>query len=172
MNQKRVPDLLAAVDTLRALTVDAASGLPEELFLYVSSITPLVNVDLLITDGQGRTLLTWRDDSYHKAGWHVPGGIIRFKETFIDRVHAVARIELGATVQASAAPLAINQVIHPTRSVRGHFVSLLFRCHLTSALDERRQFTPAVPLPGQWCWHAAPPENLLGGQNMYRPFFG
>lgn len=98
MNQKRATDLPAAVDKLGALTVDAASGLPEELFLYVSSITPQANVGLLIKDDGGRTLLTWCDDSTHETGWYVPGGIIRFKETFIDRVHAVARIERGATV--------------------------------------------------------------------------
>ena len=38
-------------------TVEA--GLPEELFLFVSRVTPLVNVDLLIQDDQKHTLLTW-----------------------------------------------------------------------------------------------------------------
>lgn len=172
MNQNRATELPTVIDKLRALTVDAASGLPEELFLYVSSITPLVNVDLLVKDDLGRTLLTWRDDSYFEPGWHVPGGIIRFKETFMARIHAVARIELGATVKASASPLAINQVVHPSRSVRGHFVSLLFRCQLTSPPDEGRQFTSGCPLPGQWYWHDVPPDNLLAVQKMYRPFFG
>ena len=172
VNQKRATEISTVVDKLRALTVDAASGLPEELFLYVSSITPLVNVDLLIKDGRGRTLLTWRDDSYYEPGWHVPGGIIRFKETFMDRIHAVAKIELGATVRAEMSPLAINQVIRPSRSVRGHFVALLFKCTLTSAPDERRRFKSGSPLPGQWYWHDAPPHNLLAIQNKYRSFFG
>lgn len=164
--------LSATIDKLRALNVSVATGLPEELFLYVSSITPLVNVDLLIKDDQGRILLTWRNDSYYEPGWHVPGGIIRFKETFIDRIHAVAKIEMGATVKVEASPLAINQVIHPSRSVRGHFVSLLFKCMLTSAPDERRRFNSGTPMPGQWQWHDTPPENLLAVQDVYRPFFG
>ena len=37
-------------------------GLPEEIFLFVSRTTPLVNVDLLIKDENGRTLLSWRDE--------------------------------------------------------------------------------------------------------------
>jgi len=49
-------------------------GLPEELFLYITIITPLINVDLLIKDENGRTLLSLRDERYTGIGWHVPGG--------------------------------------------------------------------------------------------------
>ncbi len=164
-------DISAIVGKLRELKINAAVRLPEELFLYISSITPLVNVDLLIKDDSGRVLLTWRDDSYYEPGWHVMGGIIRFKETFKDRVHAVARIELGATVKSDMVPLAMNQVIHPSRSVRGHFVSLLFKCMLTSLPDEARRFKSGSPLPGQWYWHTTPPPNLISVQEIYRPFF-
>ena len=55
-------------------------GLPQEVFFLVSRLTPMVNVDLLIKDEKGRTLLAWRDDEFVGKGWHVPGGIIRFKE--------------------------------------------------------------------------------------------
>ena len=75
VSELRATDIPSVVSGLRALNVDAAIGLPEELFLYVSSITPLVNVDLLIKDDRGRALLTWRDDSYYGPDWHVPGGI-------------------------------------------------------------------------------------------------
>lgn len=159
------------VEKLGSLKLNATIGLPEELFLYVSSITPLVNVDLLIKDDQGRVLLTWRDDHYYPSCWHVPGGIVRFKETFADRIHAVARIELGTTVKANTVPLAINQVIYPSRAVRGHCIALLFECTLISPPDEKRQFKSGSPMPGQWYWHAAPPSNLLSTHNMYRSFF-
>jgi colanic acid biosynthesis protein WcaH len=165
-------DIHALVAKLRALKVDPTVSLPEELFLYVSSITPLVNVDLLIKDDAGRVLLTWRDDPYFEPGWHIPGGIIRFKETFMDRIQAVSRIELGATVRADTSPLAINQSIRPSRSVRGHLVSFLFKCMLTSPPDDARRFKSEVPLAGQWYWHSVPPPNLLAVQDVYRPFFG
>lgn len=171
MNKGNSDRLSAMVNELKALHSVATGGLPEELFLYVSSITPLVNVDLLIKDDHRRTLLTWRDDSYYEPGWHVPGGIIRFKETFMDRICAVAKIELGVTVQADTSPSAVNQVIHPSRSARGHFISFLFKCTLTSAPDEKRCFRSGHPLPGQWSWHRTPPHNLLAVQNMYAPFF-
>ena len=164
-------DISALVDKLRVLKVDPTVSLPEELFLYVSSITPLVNVDLLIKDDAGQVLLTWRDDPYYEPGWHVPGGIIRFKETFMDRIQAVCRIELGATVRADPSPLIINQAIRADRSARGHFVSLLFKCKLTSPPDEARRFKSGSPLQGQWYWHALPPPNLLTVQEVYQPFF-
>src|SRR6185295_12919473 len=79
---------------LEARAAEVRRDLPEDMFLLVSRLTPLVNVDLLIKDNQNRTLLTWRDDEYYGAGWHIPGGIIRFRETAADRVLAVGRGEL------------------------------------------------------------------------------
>lgn len=44
----------------------------------------MVNVDLLIKNvSSNETLLTWREDEYYGPGWHVPGGIVRFKETIV-----------------------------------------------------------------------------------------
>lgn len=157
------------VQELQALTGDPAQGLPEEVFLYASQITPLVNVDLLIKDEANGVLLTWRDDGHYDAGWHVPGGIIRFRETFSDRIHAVAQQELGASVMHDPAPLAINQVIHPTNIIRGHFISLLFACRLTSPLAEALA-AHVPPAKDQWQWHKTCPKNLIPVHHMYRPY--
>ena len=69
---------------LDSWALDPNGGLPEELFLFVSRLVPMVNVDLFISDDQGRVLLTWRDDEIFGAGWHIPGGMIRYKETAQD----------------------------------------------------------------------------------------
>jgi hypothetical protein len=69
MQQER-KEALAMLDSW---ALDPRSGLPEELFLFVSRLVPMVNVDLFISDDQGRVLLTWRDDEIFGAGWHVPG---------------------------------------------------------------------------------------------------
>ncbi|MFA7317967.1 MAG: NUDIX hydrolase [Sulfuricella sp.] len=154
---------------LQAVTGNPTKGLPEELFLYASQITPLVNVDLLIKDEVNGVLLTWRDDGYYGVGWHVPGGIIGYKETFSDRIHTVARQELGARVVHDHDPIAINQVIHPTKTIRGHFISLLFACRLISPPAK----TLAVldqPQRGQFQWHKTCPDNLISVHNMYRPY--
>jgi colanic acid biosynthesis protein WcaH len=147
-------------------------GLPEELFLFASRITPLVNVDLLIQDDAKRTLLTWRSDRFFGPGWHVPGGVIRHKERAADRIHAVAKLELGATVTFAEAPIAVAESIRPGARDRGHAVSLLYRCRLASPPDPGRRYTPDVPRPDQWLWHERCPENLIHEQRVYARFFG
>ena len=130
----------------------------------------MVNVDLLIKNDRGQTLLTWREDTYYGPAWHIPGGIVRFKETFDKRLYAVARHELGATIEFNPVPLTVQQKIHPQRDVRGHFISILFRCQLTSDLDPTKGFVDGDPQNGQWSWHERAPENLLSVHNSFRPY--
>ena len=47
-----------AVEFLDKQISNPSSGLPEEVFLFVSRLTPMVNVDLLIKDEKRRTLLS------------------------------------------------------------------------------------------------------------------
>ena len=159
------------IDLLESSIGDPSEGLSEDVFLFVSRITPLVNVDLLIKNEQNHTLLTWRDDGYWSPGWHVPGGIIRYKEAVSDRINAVAAGELGAEIEFMKEPLAISEVIHsPSRRVRGHFVSLLYECTLTSSLDDNLRYEEGTPKPGEWAWHSECPENIISVHEMYRKF--
>ncbi|MGJ0484907.1 MAG: NUDIX domain-containing protein [Methylomicrobium sp.] len=167
----REKQLSAAIRQIEDCIEQAEVGLPEEVFLFVSRIIPLVNVDLLIQDNKKRTLLTWRDDRFYGPGWHVPGGIIRYKETCADRIRHVARQELGAEVDTDPSPMFVLQSIAPEKTDRAHAISLLYRCRLKSCLDERQRFTPESPLPGQWQWHAHCPENLIQEQQEYAVFF-
>jgi len=146
-----------------------AAGLPEDVFFYISRTTPLVNVDLLIRDERGRTLLAWRNDQLAGVGWHVPGGIVRFKETLETRVRKVAETELGAAVTIEPHPIALHQLMQPVREIRGHFISLLYRCHLPPGFVPENKGR-AVEDPGYLRWHDRCPENLLGCQEMYRPY--
>lgn len=152
--------------------IDPKSGLPEELFLFVGRVTPLVNVDLLIQDERRRTLLTWRSDRSFGPGWHVPGGIIRYNERATDRILAVAKLELGAAVTFDVAPIMVAESIRPGSRDRGHAVSLLYRCQLAGALDPGRCHTPEAPMPDQWLWHERCPENLIREQQTYAIFMG
>ena len=159
-----------AVDTIDSLIGDPRRGLPEDLFLFASRITPMLNVDLLIKNETNQTLLTWRDDGYCKAGWHIPGGIIRYQEQITERIRAVARTELGVEVAFQPLPLAIKEVILPDRRVRGHFISFLYRCSLTTAPDNRLRYRAGDPLPNQWMWHERCPENIIPVHEIYREY--
>lgn len=158
------------IELLESLIKNPSSGLGKDIFLFVSRITPIINVDLLIKNKQNNTLLTWRDDAYQSPGWHIPGGIIRYKETIADRINAVAKIELGAEIKFKKEFLAINEVVYPLKKNRGHTISLLYECRLTSSLDEELKFKKGVPKPGQWAWHSKCPDNLISVHEMYRRF--
>ncbi len=160
----------APIAELERAIGDPHSGLPEPVFLFISRIAALVNVDLLIKDAAGRTLLTWRDDEHYGPGWHIPGGVIRYKETAADRVRAVAKTELGATVDFEPAPIFVLESISPERN-RGHAISLLYRCRLLTAPDESLRAGPNAPRTGAWLWHASMPADLLTVHRPYAQFF-
>ncbi len=146
-----------------------AEGLPEELFLYISRTTPLINVDLLIKDEKGRTLLSWRDEIYTGKGWHVPGGIIRFKENIKTRIRKVAETEIRAAVSFEAHPVAINQMINPDQDIRGHFISLLYKGFLNSAFVPQNSGLSRND-NGYIAWHDSCPRQLLKYHKVYRKF--
>jgi len=160
-----------ALATLEDWAPMPARGLPEELFRFLSRFVPMINVDLLIKNDTGQTLLTWREDEIYGAGWHIPGGIIRFQETAEDRIHATARAELGASVAFDPTPAAIEQAIARERRERGHFISFLYRCRLRSLPEETQRFLGGQPVAGQWAWHLHCPPDLLPAQAHYRRFF-
>lgn len=149
-------------------------GLGEEWFLTISSLTPMVNVDLLIqrSSSEGKkTLLTWRDDSFYR-GWHVPGGVVRFQEDFVTRVERVALTELGQSVSDVEGPLLVRNIVNPTRTLRGHFVSLLFRAELDGEPDcAREAMSVDSAEPGKWHWFERPPTALIRQHSEYADFF-
>lgn len=163
-------ELAELVRSLESHVPDPRRGLPEAVFRFVTRLTPMVNVDLLVQHPERGTLLTWRDDGDHDRGWHVPGGIIRYKETSVDRIRAVARSELRAEVTFDERPLAVHELISPTLATRGHFISLLFRCSLASPLDEARAFDPQRPGADAWAWHRQAPADLIPVHGIYRPW--
>jgi ADP-ribose pyrophosphatase YjhB (NUDIX family) len=167
---RREDNLAASLDAIQAYVPDPGAGLPEELFLFVSSITPLVNVDLLIQDEAGRTLLTWRQDAFYGPGWHVPGGVIRFQEAAAERIRAVGRQELGVEVEPDPTPVAMHEMIDPGRRSRGHSIALLYCCRLLGPLSETHRASSSTPRPGQWAWHQTCPNNLIAEHHVYRKF--
>ena len=157
-----------AIEHLNKQIPNPSKGLPEEIFLFVSRLTPLVNVDLLIKDEKDRILLSWRDYKYDGTGWHVPGGIVRYKEKLETRIQKVAEKEIGAKVEFDPVPIAINQIIC-NHNTRGHFISLLYKCFLSG------KFIPKnVGLKksdnGYLVWHDFDPINLIKFHEIYRKY--
>jgi len=158
-----------AIAILDKETVNPQAGLPDEVFRFVSRITPLVNVDLLIKDDLGRTLLSWRDDQYSGTGWHLPGGIIRFKEAMETRVKKVMESEIGVEIKFDPNPVAVNQMINKGWDIRGHFISILYSCSLPSTFAPENKGLKETD-PGYLKWHKICPENLLKFHEIYKKY--
>lgn len=116
--------------------IDPSKGLGTDLFLAASCLVPIVNVDLLVYNTKGQFLLTWRDDNHCGTGWHIPGGCIRFKETFEERIRKVAKCELGLSdFTFDKVPLNVFEIIDNDRreidyqNERAHFIALAYKCY-------------------------------------------
>ena len=158
-----------AIKFLEKQVPNPSTGLPDELFYYISKTTPLVNVDLLIKDEKGRILLSWRNDKYCGKGWHVPGGIVRFKETLEERVKKVAETEIGVEVTFDKTPVAINQCILKERDIRGHFISILYICHVPDTFIPKNKGRSRDDA-GYLMWHDSIPSDLIKFHEMYKKY--
>ncbi len=164
---------LQAVERVKCMVGDPSAGLPEEVFELASSIVPMVNVDLFIQNKQGGILMVWRDDSLCGCGWHIPGGIIRFKESIEERLQRTAQNELGTRIKFDPEPMAINQFILP-QDIRGHFISFLYRCYLPDDFPELSVADPEKRYQmGDMYWHSVCPQQWVKGQKeAYGGLFG
>lgn len=156
------------INSLESLIENPRKGLPEEIFIFVSRITPMVNVDLLIKDEKGRTLLSWRDDEYAGKGWHLPGGIIRFKEKLEERLLRVAKKEMGSAIQFDPLPIAINQIMCK-KNARGHFISILYKCFLSGKFAPSNKGLSNKDV-GYLKWHDSCPKNLIKVHKIYKKY--
>lgn len=156
------------------MEIDARDGLPEEIFLAVSTLMPVANIDLLIRDECGRVLLSWRNDPYFEQAWHIPGGCIRFKETMLERVQKTAIEELHTEVIVNPVPLAVRDVIEDRDStkhkIRAHHLAVLYDCRLPEGykIDNGQLGEQDA---GYLKWFDRMPDNLLRLHDCYRDIF-
>ena len=170
-NKKNMENLNKLLLQVSEYVDDPQKGLPEELFLFATEITPMVNVDLLIKDDDGRILLAWRKDRFYEEGWHVPGGIIRLKETFDERVQRVAETEIGCTdIIFNPQPIEVVPIICSEMKQRGHFISFIFECKLPDGFEIKN--TVNENEAGYLKWHGTCPENILKVHEFYRKYWG
>ena len=130
--------------------IDPAEGLGDELFLAVASLTPIVNVD-----------------EQCGAGWHLPGGCVRLKETLEQRLHVCAKSELGTDVLCDMKPVLITENIEPKRDRgRTHFISFLYQC--VPVDKDQLRLLDNQEIKGHLGWFNHIPEHFLPVQDFYR----
>ena len=123
-------------------------GLPKPLFDALCRIVPFVACELIIKSEKG-ILLTWREDKWWR-GWHLPGGLFRYRESFEERIQATAWKELGVSISnyKFLFPLDYSQ------GKRAHCVSLIFLCE-TSMKPKDGKFFKKMP------------KNIIGEHREY-----
>ena len=73
--------------------------LDKETFASVIKNTPLISIDLIVLNGEGKILLGKRVNEPAKAYWFVPGGRVFKDETLDDAFTRTTQTELGIEVQ-------------------------------------------------------------------------
>ena len=153
-------------EEIKKANIDPANGLGEDLFLTVASLTPIVNVDILVVK-DGCVLLSWRDDEQCGSGWHLPGGCVRLKETLEQRLHVCAKKELGTDIICDMKPLLVTENINPKRDKgRTHFISFLYGCVLVD--ENKLLLLDSKEIKGHLGWFNQIPEHFLSVQDFYR----
>lgn len=165
-------DIIDCIETLRKAINNPKNGLPEDIFLFATEITPMVNVDLLVRGSDDRILLAWRNDQWWGQGWHVPGGILRLKETFEERIRLTAIKEFGTEVLWRADPIEIKPIIVDRFKQRGHFITFVYECQIPSNYDISI-FNSSLRIndTGFLKWHSSYPEDMLRCHDFYRKYF-
>lgn len=79
--------------------------LPTQQWLEVIERTPLVSIDLIVTNARNEVLLGWRNNKPAQHCWFVPGGVVRKGETLQQAFESVVRDELGVSTETRSKAL-------------------------------------------------------------------
>lgn len=134
LNQKELKQLTALLKKIDK----PHEGLPQPIFDALCDVVPFVACELIVKNKKG-ILLTWREDKWWK-GWHFPGGLLRYRENFDERIQKVAWDELGVNITGYKFLFPINY----SQGVRGHCVSLVFLCE-TNVASKSGKFFKKMP---------------------------
>lgn len=145
--------------------------LVEKDFFFVVRHAPLVAIDLLVADAQGRVLLGRRRNRPARGSWFVPGGRIHKDESLDAAFRRIVADELGVTgvERGDATPRGVFEHHYPDNfagkpGVTTHYVVLAYAW--TMADNEPGEKSPGQP--GQhsaYCWMA--PAELLGREDVH-----
>ena len=176
MQNNSITELITQLrEQMSRLGISARTGLGTNLFHFVSSLIPIVNVDLVVFNSKGQILLAMRNDPHCGKGWHIPGGCVRFKETIDSRIKKVAQNELNLTdFTYDKEPMKVFEIMwdKDQRSLenddeRAHFITLAYKCNAPDSyiIDNQGKTETDV---GFLRWFDKLPDDLLKIQNCYR----
>lgn len=106
-------------------------------FRQAVEMLPLVSIDLLLRDANGRYLTGLRTNPPARGAWFVPGGRIRKNESLRNALRRIANDELGLAIAAEAwTPRGVYEHFYGTNFAgeagrSTHYVVLAYEADLT-----------------------------------------
>ena len=113
--------------------VERRGLIPGEFYRRILAVMPIVCVDLMVIDADGRLLLLRRRDEPAKGHWWFPGGRVHLGETRADTASRKLKEECGlGSDQCTITELITADVILPgDRGGLRHAVSTVFRIEMS-----------------------------------------
>lgn len=136
----------------------------EEKFRVVLDSTPLVSIDLLVEDEQGRFLLGYRKNRPAQHYWFVPGGRIQKNESLDSAFKRLTTQELGTEFSIEQATLLgpfdhfYDDCVFGS-DISTHYVAIAYRLKVTNL--------PSLPdqQHSDYQWYSV--KKILSGDNIH-----
>lgn len=110
-------------------------GFSQEVFDALVKVVTFPSCELIIMNEKRELLLTWRHDKWWR-GWHFPGGLMRYRQTFDQCLSSTAMRELGVKIISKKFLFPINY----SRGPRGHAISLIYLVEIRGKLKDGKFF--------------------------------
>ena len=113
----------------------------DKKFLEIIDSTPLVSIDLILEDREGKVLLGKRVNRPAQGYWFVPGGRIRKNEKLADAFKRISSNELGLTLLITDAQLlgAFDHIYNDNcfgeEGINTHYVVLGYKINAQDRFD-------------------------------------
>ena len=134
--------------------------LNREEFLKVVEHTPLVSIDLIVYNLDGKVLVGLRKNRPAQNTWFVPGGKFLKNERIADAMCRISKVELGVEISALQAHFkGVYEHLYPDNfadapGISTHYIVLAYEIHMTSTIIE-----PPPEQHSEYCWLT--PQEIL-----------
>ncbi|EKQ51950.1 MAG: ADP-ribose pyrophosphatase [Methanobacterium sp. Maddingley MBC34] len=109
------------------------------MYIIRSFKNPILTVDAVITDLDGRIIFIRRKNPPYKGSWAFPGGFVEYGETVEEAVIREVREETGVKIKIQEL---LGVYSDPGRDPRGHMITVCFLANKTEG--ELKADTDAV----------------------------
>jgi ADP-ribose pyrophosphatase YjhB (NUDIX family) len=149
--------------------INPKEGIGDELLDFVLKLVPYIGIELFIINDYDELLLSYRNDNNYK-GWHFIGGMLRWRESWEERLRKTVLDEIGVDLEFEESPFFIKENYDKELDPRGHSVNLLFRSNISPENANKLKLwnKESEPMHGELNWFSREPENII---KMHRNYF-